>query len=127
MGAIHRVLIVSSRPPSLTSHCPGGNHIQQPINVKGFIQRDICTHLACQAPSRTTGGDQHHMQIHTLELVIDPAGGTLSPGQTATIGLTLSPDATVAPGNYSVTVTITAGGGTAKTTLAVRVDPAAGG
>lgn len=60
-------------------------------------------------------------------VAFDPAGGTLSPGQTATIGLTLSPDATVAPGNYSVTVTITAGGGTAKTTLAVRVDPAAGG
>jgi serine/threonine protein kinase len=60
-------------------------------------------------------------------VAFDPASGTMAPGQTATIGLTLAPDATVAPGNYTVTITITAGGGTAKATLTVRVDPAAGG
>jgi serine/threonine protein kinase len=59
-------------------------------------------------------------------VAFDPAGGTLTPGQTATIGLTLSPDVTVAPGSYPVTITITAGGGTAKATLTVRIDPSGG-
>jgi serine/threonine protein kinase len=60
-------------------------------------------------------------------VTLTPPNGTLAPGQTVTIGVVLAPAASVTPGNYTATVTLTAGGATAQVKLTLTVKPPAGG
>ena len=53
-----------------------------------------------------------------------PASGTLAAGNVATLSLTLTPDAAVTPGDYSATITISAGTVSAQVKVAITVTSA---